>query len=106
MPFMFIEPMDCGGLVCDCGEGNPESVPSVVAEQGHGRKGLQRISEFSAAKAPETNEVAAQDPNWSTLCASRRLLTVMGCDFDASLAFFREHGGYCDCEVLFNVDQR
>src|ERR1700722_9495365 len=58
MPFMFIEPIDCGGLVCDCGEGNPESVPSVVAEQGHGREGPQGISGFSAAK-PEANEVAA-----------------------------------------------
>jgi hypothetical protein len=23
----------------------------------------------------------------------------------ASLSYFEEHGGYCDCEVLFNVDQ-
>ena len=24
-------------------------------------------------------------------------------DVPGSLQFFREHGGYCDCEVLFNV---
>jgi hypothetical protein len=25
-------------------------------------------------------------------------------DIDGTLEFFRQHGGYCDCEVLFNVD--
>jgi hypothetical protein len=25
------------------------------------------------------------------------------CDVEASLEFFREHGGYCDCEILLNV---
>jgi hypothetical protein len=34
--------------------------------------------------------------------------TVMGLmggiDIEKSLAFFEEHGGYCDCEILFNVD--
>jgi hypothetical protein len=24
-------------------------------------------------------------------------------DVEASLKFFEEHGGYCDCEILFNV---
>ncbi|WP_161850225.1 DUF2695 domain-containing protein [Bradyrhizobium sp. CCBAU 051011] len=28
-----------------------------------------------------------------------------GIDIDGTLAFFREHGGYCDCEILFNVDR-
>ena len=35
---------------------------------------------------------------------SRRLLIEMGCNVEASLAFFRDNGGYCDCEVLLNVD--
>lgn len=24
-------------------------------------------------------------------------------DVEKSLAYFEEHGGYCDCEILFNV---
>jgi hypothetical protein len=34
---------------------------------------------------------------------SRAILTSMKCDVEASLEYFRKHGGYCDCEVLFNV---
>lgn len=26
-------------------------------------------------------------------------------DVEASLAYFDCHGGYCDCEILFNVDR-
>jgi len=33
------------------------------------------------------------------------ILKAMGCDVEKSIAFFREHGGYCDCEVLFNVER-
>ena len=33
------------------------------------------------------------------------ILTAMGdVDVVASLAYFEEHGGYCDCEILFNVN--
>jgi uncharacterized protein DUF2695 len=32
------------------------------------------------------------------------LTELGGIDVDGTLEFFREHGGYCDCEVLFNVD--
>ena len=28
-----------------------------------------------------------------------------GIDIPSTLAFFRQHGGYCDCETLFNVDR-
>lgn len=31
------------------------------------------------------------------------ILAKMGFDVQDSLAFFREHGGFCDCEILFNV---
>jgi hypothetical protein len=37
---------------------------------------------------------------------SRRILAGMGLHEPAilaSLAYFRDHGGYCDCEVLMNV---
>lgn len=26
-------------------------------------------------------------------------------DLEASLMYFHQHGGHCDCEILFNVDQ-
>jgi hypothetical protein len=26
-------------------------------------------------------------------------------DVEKSLAYFDEHGGHCDCEILFNVDK-
>jgi hypothetical protein len=32
-----------------------------------------------------------------------KILRAMGCDVPTSLTFFREHGGFCDCEVLLNV---
>lgn len=35
-----------------------------------------------------------------------KILRAMGCDVPTSLSFFRENGGYCDCEVLFNVERR
>lgn len=31
------------------------------------------------------------------------ILSLMGMDTDSSLAYFEAHGGYCDCEILFNV---
>ncbi len=34
-----------------------------------------------------------------------KILKDMGADVKASLAFFSEHGGHCDCEILFNVDR-
>jgi Protein of unknown function (DUF2695) len=32
------------------------------------------------------------------------LLEQRGYHVEATLALFRQRGGYCDCEVLFNVD--
>lgn len=29
-----------------------------------------------------------------------------GIDVEKSLKFFEENGGHCDCEILFNVDQK
>jgi hypothetical protein len=37
---------------------------------------------------------------------SRRILAEMGLtpmEIEASLSYFSEHGGCCDCEILFNV---
>lgn len=36
---------------------------------------------------------------------ARRLLKGFRVDVDASLDFFASHGGYCDCEILFNVER-
>jgi len=33
------------------------------------------------------------------------ILKSMGMDVEKSIAYFREHGGYCDCEILFNVER-
>ncbi len=35
-----------------------------------------------------------------------KILEAMDCDVPTSISFFRAHGGYCDCEILFNVDRR
>lgn len=34
------------------------------------------------------------------------LKAMGGFDVAASCAFFEEMGGYCDCEILFNVEDR
>ena len=34
---------------------------------------------------------------------ARLVLQEMGMNEAASLAYCRQHGGYCDCEILFNV---
>jgi hypothetical protein len=37
---------------------------------------------------------------------SKQVMNEMGnIDIPASLAFFKDHGGFCDCEILFNVDE-
>jgi hypothetical protein len=33
------------------------------------------------------------------------LIELGGIDINGTLEFFREYGGYCDCEILFNVDR-
>jgi len=37
---------------------------------------------------------------------AKKILRSMGIDLLASIAFFRQHGGSCDCKILFNVDLR
>jgi hypothetical protein len=56
---------------------------------------------YCASSNPEFPEMA------HTL--SRSILMKMGLSHEeiaASLAYFKEHGGYCDCEVLMNVDRQ
>jgi Protein of unknown function (DUF2695) len=33
------------------------------------------------------------------------LLAKRGCDVEVTLALYETHGGYCDCEILLNVDR-
>jgi hypothetical protein len=40
----------------------------------------------------------------NTLHKSQRWLEQRGHDAASVLAWLRAHGGYCDCEVLLNVD--
>jgi len=36
---------------------------------------------------------------------ARAILEKMGdVDIDATMQYFDEHGGFCDCEILFNID--
>jgi hypothetical protein len=35
--------------------------------------------------------------------SAKRLLERFDVDVEGSLAYFEEHGGFCDCEILFNV---
>jgi Protein of unknown function (DUF2695) len=36
---------------------------------------------------------------------AKQIMNEMGnIDIPASIEFFEEHGGYCDCEILLNVD--
>jgi hypothetical protein len=35
---------------------------------------------------------------------ARAILPEFNVDVEGSITFFKEHGGYCDCEILFNVE--
>ena len=37
--------------------------------------------------------------------ATQILQSYSNIDIKASLQYFDEHGGHCDCEILFNVDR-
>jgi hypothetical protein len=38
-------------------------------------------------------------------CGAKAIMEIMGgVDIDASLKFFDSKGGYCDCEIRYNVD--
>ena len=39
------------------------------------------------------------------LFQARRLLREMEVDVEASVMYLEKHGGFCDCEVLMNVDR-
>jgi len=48
------------------------------------------------------------DSNDTSKPGATKILRRMGLtirEVAESLAYFEEHGGYCDCEILFNVDR-
>jgi hypothetical protein len=51
---------------------------------------------------------ALGDPDESRCCHDHRhskpILEALGFDVESSLVYLEEHGGYCDCEILMNVD--
>lgn len=66
-----------------------------------------RWDEFANALAEAIN--AQEAPGVSDckhdFSSTQRILADMGgFDVEETLAFFEENGGYCDCEVLINVD--
>jgi hypothetical protein len=62
-------------------------------------------SEFlNALAGPEFCDF--QQNGWNCLGthrAAKRLLERFDVDVQGSLAYFEEHGGFCDCEILFNL---
>lgn len=39
-----------------------------------------------------------------TRSMATKILQDMGADVDASRDYFSDHGGFCDCEIIFNVE--
>jgi Protein of unknown function (DUF2695) len=64
----------------------------------------QMGSSGDGTQLDDTGKIAPQNPDRPTHWLSRKAPTEKRCDVEASLADFRAHGGYCDCEVLFNVE--
>jgi hypothetical protein len=53
----------------------------------------------------DTWKILPLNLDWPTLALTKRIMDLMkDVDIDASVAFFREHGGFCDCEIVMNVD--
>jgi rhodanese-related sulfurtransferase len=76
-----------------------------------------RWPEFvSRLEGPEGCDFREENGKFSFKCGggndkskATAILKDMGFDdlsIRQSLAYFEKHGGYCDCEILFNVDKR
>jgi hypothetical protein len=60
-----------------------------------------RLSDLCDFRKKEGREVWNCDHDFAF---ATPLLEDYGVDVPQTIKFFREHGGYCDCEILFNVD--
>ena len=67
---------------------------------------IERLSGPEGCNFTDTSGACSGDME-RPMC--RRILTRMGLSERAiavSLAYYRDHGGYCDCEVVLNVGGR
>jgi len=78
------------------------------------------IADLILPRHPRWNEFVARlagpngcnfgEQSWTCfgdLRFTRQILAQMGmrpAPIDVCIAYFKDHGGYCDCEVIFNVD--
>ena len=53
----------------------------------------------------ERGQFASDCDGESSRPKATALLRDYDVDVEASLAYFEEHGGHCDCEIVFNVEQ-
>jgi len=66
------------------------------------KKFLERLAGPDACNFQTDSWTCFGDLRFST-----RILREMGLDkqsIDVTTAYFKNHSGYCDCEVIFNVD--
>lgn len=66
----------------------------------------ERWQEFCEALAAALGSAGGCDGgshDGSGYTNARQLLAARGFDVEASLALYAERGGYCDCEILWNV---
>jgi hypothetical protein len=64
------------------------------------------VGRLGQALNPQLND-DGQIVSWSCETDLRRTEAIvgeMGFDVEATLTYLTEHGGYCDCEVLLNVE--
>ena len=61
-------------------------------------------------KNPKYNEFMVKLSHEIKVCDhsfkhAEKILEEFGVDIQSSINFFKENGGYCDCEIMFNVDR-
>ena len=75
------------------------SLEVLTPESAHWDKFADRLLRIITADGCD----GAQEPNVHRY--AKQIMNEMGSvDIPASIEFFQEHGGYCDCEILLNVD--
>ena len=104
----------------EIGSNRSKGVPKTAREMGPMTVDHERWEEFyDQLVGPDGCNFHLTDPNdrrsatWNCDCTdafptSKRILGEMGLtplEIVESIAHFRQHGGFCDCEVFLNVDQ-
>ncbi len=59
---------------------------------------------FTQSDPAEDAGTIRWDCNHDLAFARAILEDMVGVDVEASISFFEANGGFCDCEILFNVD--